>query len=189
MKGYYINLNKREDRKKLFLQQGGVIEWERIAGIDTNPGWIGCRESHLKALNFVKDVTLIAEDDCLFMQPWKLLGNALHQLPADWDVLYLGATLTKKLEQYSKNLYHLQGGYSNTAIIYRNDIVPKYILEHRDEIIRYDKFMVSKVQPQFKCFIINPIFACQRPGYSDIMHKRFDNGLKQRKRFLKYAKG
>ena len=189
MQGYYINLDNREDRKELFLSQDLPMQFERISGIKTSPGWVGCRESHISVASCVKDVTLIAEDDCLFLQPWHKLETAMRQLPNDWDLLYLGATLTKPLEKYSKNLYRLRGGYSNTAIIYRNDKVAKFILEHRDEIVRYDIFMVTQVQPRFNCFITNPMMACQRPGYSDILHKYFDNGLKQRKRFLKYAIG
>lgn len=187
MKCYYINLDKRKDRDEVFLKQKTPYEWERVSGIDTKPGWIGCRESHLKVLSRVKGVTLIAEDDCLFLRPWSVFDSAVKQLPADWDILYLGATLTRDIERYSKNLYRLRGGYSNTAILHHSDRVAKYVLDRRDDIVRMDMFMVHEVQPRFNCFIIDPMFACQQRGYSDILHKHFDNGLRQRKRFKKYA--
>ena len=189
MKGYYINLDARTDRRKLFEQQQTPVKFERFPAIKSKNGWMGCRESHLLLMEHIYGETMICEDDCYFMRPWGKLEKAMKQLPADWDLLYLGATLTKWIDKYSKNLYVLQGGYSTTAIIYHNEQVPQYLLQNRDRIEQFDVFMVNEIQPRFKCFITDPLFACQRRGYSDILHKDFNNGIIQRKRYLKYAKG
>lgn len=187
MKGYYINLDERTDRREQFEQHKLPVEFERFPAKKTKPGWMGCRDTHLSLFEQIDGTTMICEDDCMFLRPWIVLKDAMQQLPGDWDLLYLGATLTVPVMKYSKNLYNLRGGYSTTGIIYHDRKVPDYMLENRDRIERLDVFIVKEIQPRFRCFIVNPMFACQRRGYSDIMHHNFDNGLRQRKRFNKYA--
>lgn len=187
MKGYYINLDERTDRREQFEQHNLPVKFERFVPERTKPGWIGCRDAHLALMMKIDSMTMICEDDCEFRWPWSYLETSIKQLPKDWDMLYLSATLTRPVERYSRNLYLLQGGYSNTGYIFHDSKVPQFVLANRDKIIRMDMFMVSQVQPRFNCFITDPLFACQKKGYSDIMGKNFDNGKVQRKRFNKYA--
>ena len=107
MKGYYINLDERADRREQFESQELPTAFERFVPKRTKPGWKGCRDAHLALMERIDSVTMICEDDCKFYRALKYLKMAMKQLPKDWDMLYLAATLTRPLEKYARNLYLL----------------------------------------------------------------------------------
>ena len=85
---FYINLDKRVDRKELFeaeLAKYGLTA-ERFAGIyyPSPMGTVGCGKSHLQVLELAKlrkyKNVLIFEDDFYFTEPKQLVEDCLHQL-------------------------------------------------------------------------------------------------------------
>ncbi len=137
---------------------------------------MGCTESHLKLLSEIKDeVFMICEDDIVLnerVDDW--LTVIFDQLPDNFDMLYLGATLNAPLRKYSANLYRLKNAWTTHAIIYNNYRVGEYVLNHREEIRKIDVFFLEEIQEKFNCFITFPMLATQRPGHSDIINKFTD---------------
>jgi GR25 family glycosyltransferase involved in LPS biosynthesis len=139
MKTYCINLSDRPDKWEEVLPEFEKIGVNpiRYDAIRKSPGWEGCRDSHLKLLEQLKDEPLfmICEDDVMFQNnAGAVIEMAMDELPKKWDMLYLGATLNKPLDRYSDSLYRLKGGWTTHAIIYNNFWVVDYILEKRNEI-------------------------------------------------------
>ena len=191
MKKYCINLDLRPDKWATVLShfQDHEIEVERVSGIKEQIGYDGCRKTHLKLLSEASDsIFMVLEDDVLFYDGWEAyLDMAMSQLPEDWDMLYLGATLNKPIERYSKNLYTLKAGYTTHAIIYKNGRVIDYILEANGGGRKIDVFYADEVQEKFNCFITYPMLATQRGGFSDIINRNVTYEVVQ-ERYNKYVK-
>ena len=176
MKAFVINLPERTDRMELFKENQFPFEVERFEAIKTDPGWDGCTLSQLIILRKQKEFPfIIFEDDCVLLHPWEVVETAMKQLPEDWDLLYLGATLMRPIEKYSENLFRLKNGYCAHAIIYNSKRVVDYILSRYNDFFIFsnerhtlDVFYYSQVQERFNCFIVSPLVATQRPGFSDI---------------------
>ena len=169
MKTYCINLAQRKSkwyRTQLECMKLNLDPERFDAILDTN-GHMGCMQSHLKLLEQIEEqVFMIIEDDIEVLD--NVLAKAIKQLPDDWDMLYLGAELTKKIERYSDNLYRLKGGKVTHAIIYNNKGVVDYILENCRLTI--DEFYAFDVQEKFNVYITYPMVCSQMDGYSDTQH-------------------
>lgn len=68
----YINLNRREDRRRLIENELNTLKYERYEAIDTpNMGIYGCMLSHLNVLKLARERgyknILILEDDFTFL--------------------------------------------------------------------------------------------------------------------------
>ena len=98
IKGFYINLDSREDRKDHFenLKQKhpffkGV---DRISAIQDNNGAIGCGKSHIKVLtkclDMDDDVFFVCEDDLTILNQEHLSTfiSSLN-LNDEWDLITL----------------------------------------------------------------------------------------------------
>ena len=170
MKAYCINLKERADR---WAQVQADLDKLKIPVECFEAVWDvighqGCINSHVKLLGEVKEqgVFMVLEDDIKVIADLFYLEKATKQLPDDWDMLYLGATLMRPLERYSDNLFKLQAGMTTHAIIYNNQNgVCDYIIEHMNGG-HVDVFMMQ-VQKLFNCFITYPMIMTQFPGDSD----------------------
>lgn len=174
---FCINLPDRKDRwervQNEFPKLGlNVLKVDAIRRLN---GHEGCIESHRKCLIEAAKYYefLVVEDDVKIIGDLKQFNRAYDQLPEDYDCLYLGATLTRDLEKYSKNLFQLKGGLTTHAILYNNQNgVVDYIIENiRGPFI--DEFMFE-VQELFNCYIAYPMIATQDEGYSDIVNRVVD---------------
>jgi len=177
MRNYCISLESREDRWKLarfeFNRQG--LSVHKVSAIKANPGWVGCRDSHLNVLSFAKDnageMFCVFEDDVTFLDNFhNSLGKAMSQLPEHWDVLYLGSNLQSPVTRHSENLFKINEAWCAHAVIYNNreEGVVDYILQHRPEIRKFDVFLSKEVNNKFNCFVIYPMLCDQRVSPSDI---------------------
>ena len=169
-----LNLNERPDKLDTFYEQEFPFEVSRAEAIKASPGWVGCRDSHFRILEGIKGVTLVMEDDCKIIEDWKLVERAMNQLPKDWDLLYLGATLNTDLKKYSDNLYRLQDGWTTHAIIYNGRRVADFVLKCKNKVQKIDVFYADVVQHRFNCFITYPMAATQREGFSDVINRHVD---------------
>jgi GR25 family glycosyltransferase involved in LPS biosynthesis len=177
MKKYVINLNRRPDKLETVtkeLNRVGILNWERFNAIETPEPRDGCRASHLSVLNLApkRGVFAVFEDDVKFIQPLSVLKRAMSQLPKNWDMLWLGSTLTQDLDRYSENLYRLKKGWTTHAYLVNNQNgVVDYILNNSGDAFKIDVFYADVIQEQYNCFVTYPMVASQRPGYSDIVKK------------------
>jgi glycosyl transferase family 25 len=176
MKAFVINLAKRPDRMDLFNQNKFPFKVERFDAIETDPGWVGCTQSHFTILQKNKrKPVLIMEDDVLFTEPWSAVKIAMKQLPMNWDALWLGGTLCGTLTPYSDNLFKLFGCLAAHAIIYNSQRMIDYIIQNHVSFFEshpgrktIDVFYCDEVIRKFNCFITYPFVATQRAGFSDI---------------------
>jgi GR25 family glycosyltransferase involved in LPS biosynthesis len=151
-------------------------------------GHKGCILSHIACLKQADGFPfMVLEDDVKIIGKKKHLEKAIEQLPEDWDILYLGATLTKKLKKYSPNLYRLTGGLTTHAIIYNSQRVVDYIINNAESGKQIDTFMM-KVQDKFRCFITYPMIMTQQPGFSDTCNQFTDYEIIQRS-YKKHTNG
>jgi len=170
MKINVINLNRRSDKwayMRTELERMS-IRAIRFTAIDTKPGWIGCRESHLRLLemNRNEDTFAIYEDDVKFLNDkW----DFYDELPEDWDCLYLGASPKESQERYSEHLFRLKNAHVTHAIIWHNRPggAIEYILSHKADIRKWDDYLATVIQPMFNCFVTFPMVATQIQFQSD----------------------
>jgi len=185
-RAFCINLKDRADRWDEFIKQSLPFLVEKHEAVKDSIGWYGCRLSYLQVLKKIEGVSLIMEDDCLFLKDWVFISHVMDQLPKDWDMLYLGATLNEPLQKYSENLYKIQKGWTTHAILYNGRKVPDFILENESRVKKIDVFIANYVQPVFKCFITYPLCATQRPSYSDVINRNQDYAV-IKERYDKYV--
>ena len=177
---YCINLDSRPDRWERVQKEASIIGIKpiRFSAIKMDRGHDGCTASHMAVLKLARDegVFMVIEDDIKVLSddPTGLISKAYSQLPSDWDMLYLGATLTKRVERYSDNLFKMGHAWTAHAIIYNNQNgVVDYILENINER-KFDVFLAWVVQYKFNCYITFPMVVTQEAGYSDILKHYVD---------------
>ena len=170
-----INLDRRVDRWAVVREQlfdlGFTVT--RFPAIESKPGWKGCRDSHLELLEKHKDqkYNVIFEDDIefLWVKPLPMIMKAMDELPPKWDALFLGASPQEPFKKYSPHLYKMGKAWCTHAIIWHNRKggAVEYILDHRDEIGKFDVFLSEQVYPKFECYITFPMLATQKQTQSD----------------------
>jgi hypothetical protein len=162
-----INLKTRKDRKKFMVKQAKKAKFPITFFKTTkniNPAR-GCLESHLSIIkqNKTKDSILILEDDARFN--YQL--SQLPEPPADWDILYLGATV-KQLSEYNQHWNKAIECWSTHAYIIRKSLYEKVINDLENYTGEIDKYYVENIQPNFNCYILKLQMTQQNEGYSDI---------------------
>lgn len=179
MKTYCINLDERTDRWKHAVEQFAILGWpvSRVAAIKAEPGWVGCRDTHLKILRELydnKEDALILEDDVQFLiDPEDLLERIMEQLPGNWDMLYFGASPNQPQERFSPNLFRINNAHVTHAIMWhcRKGGAMEYVLNHAQDIEKIDDFFAVEVQPRFNCYVSSPMICTQYDNVSNIAHR------------------
>lgn len=114
------------------------------------------------------ETLLFLEDDVVF----KDLGHletALSELPADWDICYLGANLLNgQPERYSEHLFRVKSAWTTHAIGYNKKVIP-FLLENQPDAgaEMYDNAL-SRWLPSLNAFVVAPMVAYQRFHKSSI---------------------
>jgi len=170
------------------------LEWERFSAID-NPVLPGSNEgssyTHVEVLRGVEGPLFTFEDDvCFLIQARDLFDKAFAELPEDWDMLYLGGNPKEMQTRYSEHLFKSNGGiHCNHAILY-SEKARDYILSHYDASVPgtpwYDHWLFVEGQKVMNCFIMSPMIAWQRPGYSDCRKDYMDYYIEMRSHEIHY---
>jgi GR25 family glycosyltransferase involved in LPS biosynthesis len=195
IKGFYINLDHRTDRKRHMEIQ---LEQIRMAGnitrfnaIKNANGRIGCSLSHLKCIQLAKEANwesvMILEDDILFLLPDELIENANNfflNKKNKWDVLLLAGNnlppFTTNADGLSIQVTHCQ---TTTGYIVKRHYYDALISNIKEGITKLMKepehhyyFAIDKywlqLQKQDRWMLLIPIIVVQKPDYSDI-EKRY----------------
>jgi glycosyl transferase family 25 len=181
---YCLNLDRRTDRwedaKKEFKSIGILEHVERFSAIEKNPGWEGCRDSHIAIiedakLNKYKNV-LVLEDDVKFINNVsKSLHKSIEELKKyKWYLFYLGATLPPKgvhPVKISDSLYQLGSALTTHAICYNSNVYDIFLDLVKDSMDSPVDVFLNKIISNHPSLICNPIVATQRESYSDIENK------------------
>jgi hypothetical protein len=127
------------------------------------------------------DRTLIIEDDILLKDGWQdKWKEAEPHIPEDWDMLYMGANLQRYSYEYNEHWVKIGGCWTGHCFGL-NRKSAQYILDefNKDEFVVGDAlFMHLQQYQKINAYLINPMFAYQRPGWSDLQDKWVDyNGM------------
>ena len=200
---YCINLTSRTDRwgncQAQFSKFGmsGVQRFDAIKcnhpnlSAKTN-GHIGCSLSHYNIIKEAKlknySNILVLEDDFIFLkEPDEFnikLKKSLDELPADWDVFYLGCNFVKgydyePTERYSNNLIKVNTGFCLHSVAYSARGIDKIlksfkrnleldILYFSEEYRSFDWYLVREFQYENNCFASDELLSSQAAGFSDL---------------------
>jgi GR25 family glycosyltransferase involved in LPS biosynthesis len=142
----YINLPHRKDRKIQTINELQILglPFDRINGVVTDFGGLGCSKAHLNALlhaksNNFKNV-LICEDDIIFKfgrrDLYRYLTEALTYLDNNYDVLMLtgGAGSISKEIPNVKYVRQLKSAQTRTAYLVNSRYYDKLINNFRENI-------------------------------------------------------
>jgi len=132
---YYINLDKRIDRKALveneFDRLG--IQATRFSAIENEDGAIGCLESHLAILSFnsvdakSNNVTFVCEDDVEFCVGRITIDFFIREfINSKADILCLG-NLSQKNEDYCNFFYRSYDLQTTSCYLIKDSFKPKLI--------------------------------------------------------------
>lgn len=191
-KALCINLDKRTDRWE--QTQDECNQWginvERVAALTGANGMQGLHFSNQTIFRlYAGKQLLVLEDDVIFHRPLSTLQEAYDDLPADWDMLYLGGNPERPQLRFSTWLYLANGVLTTHAILYSPKMT-RWLAENMEvpEVVdrqnTIDVWYAKEIQPRFNCFIAYPQIAGQRFGYSDICgmeinYKYFNNQSKK----------
>jgi hypothetical protein len=124
------------------------------------------------------DETLLHLEDDVVFRDLDHLPQAISQLPADWDILYLGANLVcwndgdgSAPERFSEHLFRVHQAWTTHAIAYHRRCVRK-ILEQQPGLSAqmFDQYL-SGTLSELNAFIVAPMVAWQRPRVSSIWQR------------------
>jgi len=129
--GFYINLDKRKDRKEKIesqLNEFNISGVERFSAFDEyDANTLNCKQSHLmlmkKLLDSDFDTLLILEDDCLFLDVLKEDGdNILKDINnTEWDLFWLGCKNRRPPIKDNNNCLQVSSvSHSQSYLIKRN---------------------------------------------------------------------
>ena len=190
---FYINLDKRTDRKIHVENQLKLLNWtaHRFPAILNSFGLLGCGLSHLALLKYAKnnnlDHILILEDDILFLNPSLFLDNLNQFLKThtNFDVLLLAGNNIgnyERIDDYcvkvsqcqTTTAYLVKNNYYDTLIKnYENGINLLQLYPNKIDDYTIDQFW-KKLQKTHNWFLLTPLSVIQRPDISDV-EKRVTN--------------
>ena len=177
-----LTLEKRADRREQFNIDNPILHKKFPSYYFALPH-IGPHQSFNMSFvavlgefwNSNDDTLLFLEDDAI-ISDWDRYYDALKELPSDWGMLYLGANVRENgSSPYSKNLVRLHKAWTTHAVLI-NRPVAEYILKFYNDFSETmaDTWIADNVMDKFKCFMVSPIIATQRAGFSDIWGHEVD---------------
>lgn len=183
-----INLDRRPERwaaMRANFERFGIRSVERLAAIDVEeiklperfshlrPVDYACTLSHLTAVQKARNIgapsVLIFEDDCLFDPDLvEKFPEYMRQVPADWDILFLGGYHFEPPVPVSKNIVRAVLTLTTHAYAVRRSIYDAFIElnENPPHIVDRNNTIL---QQKFNCYCCEPNLVGQLAGYSDLM--------------------
>ena len=191
---YCINLDTRPDRWSQVQKEFdnvGIKNVIRVSGKifdrfndNKRNACVGNHLSHAYCIemsyNLYHQNCLIFEDDVQFLYDknttWDIMRQIIEELPDNWDMLYLGGNMDKyKAYRFSEHLVKVDGILSTHAYSINRNIMQKLIIINKDiSILHNDTYYADNIIPKHNVFIVFPMLAGQRTGYSDIENKNVD---------------
>jgi len=200
---YYINLNKREDRKNEFLDNFHSVDESRIIHIPAHyypeNGAVGCLMSHITALSRALednngDNVLICEDDFTIKDMNycnKMLSLLFEKIP-EWDVVMLGQNTTQSEDtgietETHEKIIRIKESQTASGYLIKKKYIPKLLNIYTRDLTEYMRtgkwgnYYTDQswkiLQPVDKWFSFSPTVGIQRPSYSDIQKGHTDYGV------------
>jgi hypothetical protein len=187
---FCINLDRRPDRWAAMrenFERFGISSVERIAAVDAKEIELperfshlrivdyACTMSHLTAVKKARELgipsVLIFEDDCLFDPDFvSKFPDYMRQVPADWDMLFLGGYHFERPVPVSENIVRAVKTLTAHAYAVRQTPYADYIElnENPPAIVDRNNTILQK---KFNCYCFEPNLVGQLAGYSDLMEE------------------
>jgi glycosyl transferase family 25 len=192
MHSFYINLDRRTDRRREFEGECAKmqLEVERFPAVSHSVPAIGCGLSHLAVLKLARqrgyESVCIFEDDFDFLIGRPELDTIVSNLPANYDVVMLGWYIfnstpyndifDKVLHATTASAYIVHSRFYDTliqnleeaaALFRKNPTHPNLYLN--------DQYWI-RLQPTANWFHTKTRVGHQRPSYSDLVgaHVRYE---------------
>jgi glycosyl transferase, family 25 len=188
----FINLAERTDRLANVQEQlqSIGISGERVSAVKTKMGAIGCTMSHIKCLELAQqrnyDMIFICEDDIQFTYPSKLKQfiDDFQKTVKEWDVCIIGGNNGKPFQSVNQGCIRVFNCQTTTGYIVQKHYYETLITNFREsvqQLIRSNDKMLhaldiywKRLQQTGKWFMLTPIMAVQKEGYSDIENRYVD---------------
>jgi glycosyl transferase family 25 len=184
---FYINLDKRIDRKIHIENQISSLNWSarRFPAILQSFGALGCSLSHLALLKYARrnklDHILILEDDVSFLNPSLFLNNLNQFLKThtNFDVLLLAGNNMGNYERIDDFCVKVSQCQTATAYLVKSHYYDTLIKNYETSInllqlypnkycdYALDQFW-KKLQKIHNWFLLTPLSVVQTPNISDI---------------------
>lgn len=172
MKSALLNLDKDTEKLRVSMEHlatFGIVP-ERIPGILDEDHERGFSLAMIEAIKAIRDedVAVIFEDDIL------LTGWDIPQLPEVFDMVYLGANLQGPTERINERLIKITAAWTTHAVIYSRKGAEKVLSQYKVEYGVYDNWLKEHFHKDNNCYLVTPMIAYQRPGYSEIKDVEVD---------------
>lgn len=191
---YYINLEKRQDRKNEFLDNFPSVDENRIFRVSAHyypdNGAVGCLMSHITALNMalnnsVGNNILICEDDLTIkdMDYCNRMLNLLFKKIPEWDVIMLGQNTFESADtgiatENNEKIIKILNSQTASGYLIKKQYIPRILEIYESDMLKFLKngewgnYYTDQswkvLQPKDKWFSFSPTVAVQRKSYSDI---------------------
>jgi len=168
-----INLETRPDRWGEMCFEMDKMDFGLYSRFSAHEGGLeGYNRSYYDCMQAEGSI-LVLEDDAMFIDGGReILDEAMRQLPEDFDMLYLGGNVLEPIQRYSANLYRAYRGVHCTHAILWSDVGRQRFLQYYPHEKRagqlVDNWLFERGQALMNCYVISPLIAWQRPGYSDV---------------------
>jgi GR25 family glycosyltransferase involved in LPS biosynthesis len=184
---YYINLERRPDRKVHIENQLKLLNWTgtRFSAIKHPFGALGCSLSHLALLKYARknDLShiLIMEDDVTFLEPSVFLNglNKFLESCKDFDVLLLAGNNMGDYKRINENCVKVTHCQTTTAYLvkshYYDTLIDNYekginllqLNPNKGAFYAIDQYW-GILQRHDNWFLLTPLSVIQRADISDI---------------------
>jgi GR25 family glycosyltransferase involved in LPS biosynthesis len=188
-----INLDRRPERWQQMrhkFQQHGIQSVRRFRALDgetsaipahwdSTPGAYGCLLSHLEVVREARRLSLpsilVFEDDVVFDDQFEQkFRDYVHQLPADWDMLFFGALHKDELIKITENIGRITQSNSTYACAIRDTVYDAFIElnSKSSDVLDVNSLVLQK---QFNCYCFLPHLAWVEADHSDAQEKTVDH--------------
>ena len=199
--GYYINLNKRSDRKEHFenlkKEYSFLSNIERMEAIYSDSYGVGCLLSHIKCLqNFLEsdnkqEYYAVFEDDYCILNKENFIEfiNEFDKIKdnSNWDIITLtprGKTIQKNK---INNFHKIIDSRTTTGYIIKHSFLEILLKNYKENVIKLMKgyngpdpnpYVADQcwkvLQEKYKFLYFHKIYGGQLPSYSDIEKQYVD---------------
>jgi GR25 family glycosyltransferase involved in LPS biosynthesis len=168
MIAHVINLDHRKDKWIDSMNElSPHFNLERVSATKHDWGWYGLNKTFKKIFTQCESDVLIFEDDATYRGNYNDLINCINDLPADWDMLMLGANIKdSRMDRVSKRLVRTYGSWTTHAVLYSYRFAKE--MAGLELSIPIDEHFRTKVHPKGNSYICAPFLSFQRPSQSDI---------------------
>jgi hypothetical protein len=176
-----LTLEKRHDRREQFEKDNPILlrplpYYYSLPHLGSHQSFNFSFIAILGEFYNSKDTELLFLEDDAVISDFDRFAEAREALPSDWGMLYLGANVRENgSSPYLKNLVRLHKAWTTHAVLI-NRPVAEFILKNYNDFsgTMVDAWIADNVMPRFKCFMVSPIIATQRAGFSDIWGHEVD---------------